>query len=92
MASPPPPELILYARQGCGLCDETRVTLTRLLDQRAAEGRPVARLVERDIDEDPALELAFFDRIPVIEFQGRLTEMAIGPSKLRRILAEGLDR
>ncbi len=91
MTATPLPDLILYARAGCGLCDETRTTLEALLVQRAAAGKATPRLVERDIDADPALELAFFDRIPVVELAGRRVELALGPAKLRRILAEGLD-
>ena len=102
MHDAPYPDLVLYGRAGCGLCDETRTLLVSLLDERARAGLPAPTLVERDIEtdpawerayfaSDPALELAFFDRIPVVELNGRRVELAIGPAKLRRILAEGLD-
>jgi hypothetical protein len=90
MAETPIPDVILYTRGGCVLCDETKSTLEALLEQRASAGRPVARLVEQDIDTDPALELAFFDRIPVVELAGRRVELATGAAKLRRLL-ETLD-
>ncbi|MEA2537705.1 MAG: Glutaredoxin-like domain [Chloroflexota bacterium] len=97
-ASPPgvdgarPTELFLYARAGCGLCDETRVTLEALLARRVASGRPSATLVERDIESDPELERAFFTEIPVIELGDRRLTLAISPARIERLLADVLDR
>jgi glutaredoxin len=88
---PPLPDLILYSRPGCGLCDETRELLEALLRQRAAEGRPEPRLLERDIDSDPALQRAFFTTIPVVELGDRRLELATSASALRRLLADVLD-
>jgi hypothetical protein len=92
MTGQPLPSLILYSRVGCGLCDETRTALQALLEQRRAAGLPAPPLEERDIDADPALELAFFDRIPVVELGPKRVELALGTAKLRRLLADGLDR
>jgi hypothetical protein len=92
MADAQIPEIVLYTRQGCTLCEETRENLLALLGQRVAEGLTAPHLVERDIDSDPALELAFFDRIPVVELGGRRVELAIGIVKLRKLLTEVLDR
>ena len=36
MAAAPVPDLVLYTRPGCDLCDETRAILTALLEERAA--------------------------------------------------------
>jgi len=87
----PLPDLVLYARAGCGLCDEARVTLEFLLKERAAAGEPSPRLVERDIGMDEALERAMFDRIPVIELGDQRLELTSSPAKLWRLLAEVLD-
>ena len=47
--------------------------------------------VERDIDDDPAWQRAYFATIPVVELgEGRL-ETVISAAKLRRLLAEQLD-
>lgn len=97
-ASPPgadgdrPTELFLYARPGCGLCDETRITLEALLARRAAMGRPTVTLVDRDIAADPELERAFFAEIPVVELGGRRLTLATSPARLEALLAEVLDR
>ena len=51
----PLPDVVLYARAGCHLCDDAREILRALLAERAAQGRPEPRLLERDIDDDPEL-------------------------------------
>jgi hypothetical protein len=90
-ATHPLPELILYSRPGCGLCDEARAIVQGLLEDRAARSQPLARLREQDITVDPALERAYFDRIPVVEINGRTLELAISTAQLRRFLADQLD-
>ena len=87
----PQDELVLYTRPGCGLCAETRDVLEALLTRRAATGRPVPRLAERDIAADPALERAFFTDIPVIELGGRRLTLATSPARIEALLAEVLD-
>jgi len=87
----PLPDLVLYTRPGCHLCDDARALVQSLLEDRAARGRPTAAIRERDITTNPDWERAFFDRIPVIELGGRRLELAISASKLRRFLDDGLD-
>jgi hypothetical protein len=87
-----PTELFLYTRPGCGLCDETRHVLEALLTRRAATGRSVPHLVERDIEADPELERAFFAEIPVVELGGRRLTLATSTSRIERLIADVLDR
>jgi len=87
----PLPELVLYTRAGCQLCDETRALVQGLLEDRAARGARVVAIRERDITSNPEWERAFFDRIPVVEIGGRRLELAISAGALRRLLAEALD-
>jgi hypothetical protein len=89
--STPVPELILYTRTGCHLCDDARALIQGLLEDRAARGAPAAALRERDITTDPSLERQLFDRIPVVELNGRRLELATSPAALRRFLADALD-
>lgn len=91
MAATPLPELILYTRAGCGLCEETRTMIQGLLEDRAARGARLAHLRERDIAADPAIERGLFDRIPVVELRGKRLELAVSATKLRRFLDDGLD-
>jgi Glutaredoxin-like domain (DUF836) len=60
----PPLRVTLYERVGCHLCEETHRALRRIgLD------RPLA--IERvDIAADPALELRYLARIPVLSVNG----------------------
>jgi hypothetical protein len=91
MDDAPIPDLILYSRPGCGLCDETRMILTALLAERSRSGLPAPALRERDIDTDPELQSAFFASIPVVELGDRRLELATSVAKLRRLLSDVLD-
>ena len=85
------PEIVLYGRRACGLCDEARMLLEGLLDERRAAGLSTPTLVERDIDTDPAWERAYFATIPVVELGDRRLELVTSAAKLRRLLHEALD-
>ena len=91
MPTPPLPELFLYTRDGCHLCDDARAIVQSLLEDRAARGRRTAALRERDITANPDWERQFFASIPVVEISGRRLELATSPAKLRRFLDEALD-
>ena len=92
MASTPPlPDLVLYSRPGCHLCDEARATVQGLLEDRAARSQRLARLREVDITSDADLERALFDSIPVLELGGERLPLATSPARIRRFLADHLD-
>ncbi|MGE0610304.1 MAG: glutaredoxin family protein [Pirellulales bacterium] len=71
------PEVILYTRRGCHLCDDAR----DLLQRHGLRPQSV------DIDEDPALQARFTQCVPVVfidgreRFRGRIDEVL-----LRRLL------
>lgn len=87
----PLPDLYLYGRPDCGLCDESRAVIRLLLDDRRARDLPTPALVERDIDTDPHWQHDFFASIPVVELGTGRVERATSVAKLRRLLAEQLD-
>ena len=87
----PLPALVLYGRPGCGLCEEARDLLTALLDERRSAGLPTPAFLERDIEQDPALERAWFASIPVVELGEARLELATSASKLRRLMHDQLD-
>jgi hypothetical protein len=89
--SAPLPDLILYARPGCHLCDETRAAIELLLADRRARGLAVPTVVERDIEADPELHRRLLDRIPVVELGGARLELATSVARLRRLFADVLD-
>ena len=55
-----PPELTLYIRTYCHLCDEMRAAVE---PWRARLG---LRLVEVDVDADPVLEARLGEKVPVL--------------------------
>ena len=81
------PQVILYGRQNCGLCEEAHDILTQLIAERAASGRVVPELVERDISTNDAWDRAYFATIPVVEVNGRQLELATSATRLRALLA-----
>jgi len=92
MASTPPlPDLVLYSRPGCHLCDEARTVVRGLLEDRAARSQRLARLREVDITSDPLRERELFDAIPVLELNGDRLPLATSPARIRRFLADHLD-
>jgi hypothetical protein len=87
----PSPAIILYTKPGCGLCDEARAILVGLLAERAASGRPIAPIEERNILTNEAWERAFFVEIPVVEIGQHRLPLATSVARLRLLLAETLD-
>ena len=91
MSGTPLPDLIMYGRPDCGLCDEARALIGALLDERVTAGLPTPKLREIDIESDPVLERAFLAAIPVVELGDRRLEIATSAARLRRLLADVLD-
>jgi hypothetical protein len=89
--SDPLPDLILYRRTGCHLCEDARAALDLLLADRAVHGLPAPAIVEFDIEADEDLHRRYAFTIPVVALGGRELELATSPAKLRRLLEEVLD-
>ena len=67
----------MYARPGCGLCDEAREVIMAERAQTPFEYREV------DVSGDDALELEYGIRIPVVLVDGReLFEIAVDAGRL----------
>ena len=76
------PEIVLFGRAGCHLCDDARAVLERVRAELPF------RLVERDIEADDALLRAYLERIPVIALDGEeLFDFFVDEAELRRRLA-----
>ena len=65
----------LYTKPGCGLCDKARAELLEIA--HVVLGANSLHLTEIDITDDPALEQALFDRIPVIDIGSTRLEAPI---------------
>jgi glutaredoxin len=59
------PEVILYTRNGCHLCEVVKETLERLVHRAAFTWREV------DIDGDEELRKKFNEEVPVVLIDGR---------------------
>lgn len=91
MHDAPLPDLVMYGRPGCHLCDESRDLVTAILDERRGNGLPVPTVVERDIETRPEWERNFLTTIPVLEIGDRRLDLALSAGKIRRLLADALD-
>jgi hypothetical protein len=87
---PPLPNLTLYARPGCSLCDEARVALELVIEDRRARGLAVPAVIERNIEDDPELHRRYLERIPVVEIADQRVELIVSVGKVRRLLNEVL--
>jgi hypothetical protein len=88
---PPLPDLILYARPGCSLCDEARDAIRLVSDDRRERGLPVPEVVEHNIEDDPDLHRRYLERIPVVELGDQRVELIVTVGKLRRLFATAFD-
>jgi Glutaredoxin-like domain (DUF836) len=76
------PDVTLYGREGCCLCDDALQLLLEIRERRPFELR------ERNIDEDDRLHREFLERIPVIEIDGRIAfELVIDARALEHALS-----
>jgi hypothetical protein len=87
----PLPDLVLYGRPGCHLCEDARLALDAILADRAAHGLPAPPITERSIDGDDELQRRYAFTIPVVTLGDAELELATTASKLRRFLAQALD-
>ena len=87
-APTPLPDLVLWRSDRCHLCEETAALVEQLLAQRTAAGRAMPHLVVRRIAEDPAVERALFEQVPVLEVEGRRLPLAVRLGPIRAFLDE----
>ena len=90
-AVPPLPDLVLYSRAECTLCDEAREAIELTLADRRERGLAVPGFVELDIEADPELHRRFLERIPVVELGTKRVELVVTIGKMRRLLREVID-
>jgi glutaredoxin len=71
------PEVLMYARPGCGLCDEAREVIMAVRARTSFEYREV------DVTGNDSLELEYGIRIPVVLVDGReLFEIRVDAGRL----------
>ena len=77
----PLPEVILYTRAGCHLCEEAKEQIRRVRADTPFTFRAV------DIDRDPALVALYNEEVPVIFVNGKKAfRYRVDPGELRKRL------
>jgi len=77
------PELTLYSREDCHLCDEMKAVI-----RRVARAMPLS-LNEVDIDRAPEFQFKFGEEVPVLFIDGRKAfKYRVTERELRRKLTE----
>jgi hypothetical protein len=75
------PDVTLYGKPGCCLCDEARQVVVAARAERPFD------LEEVDVSLDPRLHRLYGERVPVVAVRGEeLFEYHVDPSELRRAL------
>jgi hypothetical protein len=92
MASPILPTVLLYARDGCHLCEETSAHLQAALEARVLRGDSIARVRQVDIDADSELNARYGDLIPVLALNGVELPLAMGRRAIDAFLNRVLPR
>jgi len=87
-AATPLPDLVLWRSDGCHLCEDATLLVQQLLAQWVAAGRDAPHLVVRRIAEDPAVERALFEQVPVLDVNGRQLPLAVRLGPIRAFLDE----
>jgi glutaredoxin len=64
------PEVVLYTRAGCHLCEDAEAVLRRVMAEAARAGRDGFELRSVDIDADPELARRYGVRVPVVAIDG----------------------
>ena len=87
-AATPLPDLVLWRSDRCHLCEDTTLLVQQLLAQRAGAGHAVPTLIVRLIAENPLVERALFEQVPVLEVEGRRLPLAVRLGPIRAFLDE----
>jgi glutaredoxin len=75
------PQVVLYGKPGCHLCDDARAQIESIRRRRQFELREV------DISIDPTLMRRYGERIPVVEVDGQEAfELGVDGALLERLL------
>ncbi len=92
MTTPAPlPDLVLYGKPGCHLCEDARSALDAVLAERSAAGLVNPQLREADILRDADLTERYRDWIPVLAIGQRELRLVTQPARIRRLLSDVID-
>ena len=77
------PEVTVYSRENCHLCDEAKATIETVADEVAVE----VEIEEIDVDEDTDLREEYGERVPYVLVDGTPKfKFRVDEAELRREL------
>ena len=82
------PQITLYGRPGCELCETTEEIVRDLMAKNSFDG-PFAVV---NIEDDPALHARLLTQIPALEVAGTLLPLAVSPMQIAAHLRVGLGQ
>ena len=97
MTSLPSPDtsrdtLVFYRRAECSLCDEARLSLQQVLEDRAKAGERTPRVRYVDVDTNTELRDRYGSRVPVLALAGEELALATGYRQIATFLDRALGR
>jgi glutaredoxin len=77
------PEVTVYSRENCHLCDEAKAIIEAVAEEVSAE----VEIEEIDVDDDPDLREEYGERVPYVLVDGTPTfKFRVDEAELRRKL------
>jgi glutaredoxin len=87
-------ELTLLGKPGCHLCDDARAAIQEVLaDFQIANPAAVVSVIEKNILDDEALRIKYFEEIPVLLIDGKVHNYwRIDKTRLAKALDASISR
>jgi hypothetical protein len=86
------PTLEFYRRDGCEPCDEARLNLQQVLEDRAKRGDQIPRVRYLDVSESQDLETRFGPRVPVLKIGTDELSLTVSRTSIASFLDRVLGR
>jgi hypothetical protein len=90
--SPIGPTLLFFRRDGCEPCDEARIALQQVLEDRVRRGDPIPRVRYFDVAEDPGFETSYGARVPVLVVNDSELSLTVSHRSISTFLDRVLGR
>ena len=89
---PSQPTLDFYRRDGCEPCDEARLNLQQVLEDRVKRGEQIPRVRYLDVSESTELETRFGPRLPVLKIGADELSLTVSRTSIASFLDRVLGR
>jgi peroxiredoxin len=89
---PSPDTLVFYRRDGCAVCDEARLSLQQVLEDRAKASERTVRVRYVDVDTSEDLRTRYGGLVPVLALAGDELALSSGYRPIAAFLDRALGR